>query len=206
VPPALVLYVNSSSSDLPATHMASGSSDLQKTLTLYDVYSISTGAMFSSGFFLLPGIAAAETGPSVILAYLVAGLLILPSMYSMAELSTAMPKAGGTYYFLDRALGPLAGTVGGLGTWLALVFKSAFALIGMGAYLAIYANVPIQPLAAALAVAFGVLNVVGAKESSLLQRVLVTILVGVLGFYAAQGVLSPWMCRMEYMPRSFVVF
>jgi amino acid transporter/mannitol/fructose-specific phosphotransferase system IIA component (Ntr-type) len=111
-------------------------------------------------------------------------------MYSMAELSTAMPKAGGTYYFLDRALGPLAGTVGGLGTWLALVFKSAFALIGMGAYLAIYADVPIKPLAAALAIAFGVLNVVGAKESSWLQRVLVTILVAVLAFYGAQGVLS----------------
>ncbi|PQJ35296.1 amino acid transporter [Salinibacter sp. 10B] len=171
--------------------MASDSS-LKKTLTLYDVYAISTGAMFSSGFFLLPGIAAAETGPSVILAYLVAGLLILPSMYSMAELSTAMPKAGGTYYFLDRALGPLAGTVGGLGTWLALVFKSAFALIGMGAYLAIYANVPIKPLAAALAVAFGVLNIVGAKESSWLQRVLVTVLVAVLAFYAAQGVVSIW--------------
>jgi amino acid transporter/mannitol/fructose-specific phosphotransferase system IIA component (Ntr-type) len=171
--------------------MASGSA-LKKSLTLYDVYAISTGAMFSSGFFLLPGIAAAETGPSVILAYLVAGLLILPSMYSMAELSTAMPKAGGTYYFLDRSLGPLAGTVGGLGTWLALVFKSAFALIGMGAYLAIYADVPIKPLAAALAVAFGVLNVVGAKESSWLQRVLVTVLVAVLVFYGAQGVLSVW--------------
>jgi len=169
--------------------MASGSS-LKKDLTLYDVYAISTGAMFSSGFFLLPGIAAAETGPSVILAYLVAGILILPSMYSMAELSTAMPKAGGTYYFLDRALGPLAGTVGGLGTWLALVFKSAFALIGMGAYLAIYADVPVKPLAAALTVAFGVLNVVGAKESSWLQRILVTVLVGVLAFYAAQGVVS----------------
>jgi len=169
--------------------MASGSS-LKKDLTLYDVYAISTGAMFSSGFFLLPGIAAAETGPSVILAYLVAGILILPSMYSMAELSTAMPKAGGTYYFLDRALGPLAGTVGGVGTWLALVFKSAFALIGMGAYLAIYADVPVKPLAAALTVAFGVLNVVGAKESSWLQRILVTVLVGVLAFYAAQGVFS----------------
>jgi len=172
--------------------MASDASTLQKDLTLYDVYAISTGAMFSSGFFLLPGIAAAETGPSVVLAYFVAGLLILPSMYSMAELSTAMPKAGGTYYFLDRSLGPLAGTVGGLGTWLALVFKSAFALIGMGAYLAIYVDVPIKPLAAALTVAFGVLNIVGAKESSLLQRILVTVLVGVLAFYGAQGVFSLW--------------
>lgn len=186
--------------------MASDSSSLQKDLTLYDVYAISTGAMFSSGFFLLPGIAAAETGPSVILAYFVAGLLILPSMYSMAELSTAMPKAGGTYYFLDRSLGPLAGTVGGLGTWLALVFKSAFALIGMGAYLAIYADVPIKPLAAALTLAFGTINIIGAKESSLLQRILVTVLVAVLGFYAAQGVMSVWGGGSEGVTGEFSPF
>ncbi|NBB74087.1 MAG: amino acid permease [Bacteroidetes bacterium] len=163
---------------------------LEKSLTLFDVYAISTGAMFSSGFFLLPGIAAAETGPSVVLAYLVAGLLILPPMFSMAELSTAMPKAGGAYYFLDRSLGPLAGTVGGLGTWLALVFKSAFALIGMGAYLAIFFDVPIKPLAAALTVAFAALNVFGAKETSGLQRVLVAILVSVLVFYLVQGFIA----------------
>jgi len=166
------------------------SSTLEKNLTLFDVYAISTGAMFSSGFFLLPGIAAAEAGPSAILAYLVAGILILPPMFSMAELATAMPKAGGAYYFLDRSLGPLAGTVGGLGTWLALVFKSAFALIGMGAYLAIFFDVPIKPLAAALTVAFATLNVVGAKETTVLQRVLVTILVAVLVFYLVQGFLA----------------
>lgn len=89
---------------------------LQRTLTLFDVYAISTGAMFSSGFFLLPGLATAKAGPAAILAYFLAGVLVLPAMFSQAELSTAMPKAGGTYYFLDRSLGPMAGTVGGLGT------------------------------------------------------------------------------------------
>ncbi|WP_022836012.1 amino acid permease [Salisaeta longa] len=163
---------------------------LDKNLTLFDVYAISTGAMFSSGFFLLPGIASAETGPSIILAYLVAGLLILPPMFSIAELTTAMPKAGGAYYFLDRSLGPLAGTVGGLGTWLALAFKSAFALIGMGAYLALFVELPIKPLAAALTVAFAVLNIVGAKETSGLQRILVTVLVSVLVFYVVQGLMT----------------
>ena len=170
--------------------MASSSKKLDKSLTLFDVYAISTGAMFSSGFFLLPGLATAEAGPSAILAYLVAGVLIMPSMLSMAELATAMPKSGGTYYFLDRSLGPLAGTVGGLGTWLALVFKSAFALIGMGAYLTIFFDVPIKPLAAALTVAFAVLNVVGAKETSGLQRILVAILVAVLVFFTVQGIVT----------------
>ena len=160
---------------------------LSKELGLFDVYAISTGAMFSSGFFLLPGLAAAQTGPSVAFAYLVSGLFIVPAMFSVAELATAMPRAGGAYYFLDRAFGPLVGTVGGLGTWMALVLKSAFALVGMGAYLAIYVDIPIAPVAVGLTLAFMTINIVGAKETGALQRVLVVTLLAVLGFFIVQG-------------------
>lgn len=160
---------------------------LRKELGLFDVFAISTGAMFSSGFFLLPGLAAAKAGPSVVLAYLIAALLVLPAMLSKAELSTAMPRAGGTYYFLDRSLGPIVGTIGGIGTWIALILKSAFALIGMGAYLALFFDVPMQTLAVSLTVFFTLVNLIGAKESSRLQGVLVIILLGVLTFFLVQG-------------------
>jgi len=161
---------------------------LSKKLTLFDVYAVSTGAMFSSGFFLLPGIAAMETGNSVYLSYLVAGFLILPSMLTVAELATAMPRAGGAYYFLDRSLGPLVGTIGGLGSWIALIFKSAFALIGMGAYLSLYVDVPMLPLALILTVVFGLLNIFGAKETAFLQRLLVSALVVIMGYFLIEGV------------------
>lgn len=160
---------------------------LKKNLTLFDVYAMSTGAMFSSGLFLLPGIAASYTGNSVWLAYLVAGFLILPAMYCMAELSTAMPKAGGTYYFLDRAMGPLMGTIGGLGSWIAVVFKSAFALVGMGAYLGIYLDLPFTVTAILLTIAFGLINIFGAKETTFLQRILVTTLVVILIAFVIAG-------------------
>ncbi|MDR8392194.1 amino acid permease [Aliifodinibius sp. S!AR15-10] len=160
---------------------------LEKQLGLWDVFAISTGAMFSSGFFLLPGIAAAETGPSVFLAYFFAGVLVLPTMFSVSELCTAMPRAGGTYYFIDRSLGPVMGTVGGFGSWLALVLKSAFALIGMGAYIGIFIEVPITLVAVVLTIIFGIINIVGAKESSFLQKVLVAALLGIMFFYIVQG-------------------
>ena len=160
---------------------------LKKNLNLFDVYAISTGAMFSSGLFLLPGIAAGLTGDSVYLAYFLAGFLILPAMYSMAELSTAMPKAGGTYYFLDRSMGPMMGTIGGLGSWVAVVFKSAFALVGMGAYLSLYLDFSFTLLAIILTIAFGVLNIVGAKETNLLQRGLVGSLVVILTAFIIFG-------------------
>ena len=161
---------------------------LKKELGLFDVYVISTGAMISSGFFLLPGLAAMKSGPAVVLAYGIAGILILPAMFSAAELSTAMPKAGGAYYFLDRSLGPMFGTIGGLGTYLALSLKTAFALIGIGAYLTIYLDLPIKIVAIGLTVAFMCFNVFGAKETTGLQRILVSILVAVLSFFLIQGV------------------
>ncbi len=188
--------------DRPATHDATPTrKPMKKELGLWDVYCISTGAMFSSGFFLLPGLATAYAGPSTVLAYLLAGVLMVPAMLSMAELSTALPRAGGTYYFLDRSLGPAAGTVGGLGTWLALVLKSAFALLGMGAYLAITPGLQhllpgdadqqlwtIKALAVALTIAFAAINIFGAKETTVLQGILVSALLAVLSFFVIQGV------------------
>jgi basic amino acid/polyamine antiporter, APA family len=160
---------------------------LEKRLGLVDVYAICTGAMFASGFFLLPGVAAAQAGPAAILAYFISSLLMIPGMLSIAELSSAMPRAAGTYFFIHRSLGPLAGTVGGFGDWLTLTFKSAFALVGMGAYVAIFLDVPIQPIAVALTVAFGALNILGAKETARLQVWLVTILLAIMAFYIVQG-------------------
>ena len=170
--------------------MAAESEDverLEKRLGLIDVYAICTGAMFASGFFLLPGVAAARAGPAVILAYLISSILMIPGMLSMAELASAMPRAGGPYFFIHRSLGPLAGTVGGLGNWLTLVFKSAFALVGMGAYLALFIDVPIQPVAVGLTVAFAALNIFGAKETARLQVWLVVTLLAIMAFYIVQG-------------------
>lgn len=170
---------------------------LKKDLGLFDVFAVSTGAMFSSGFFLLPGLAAAKAGPAVALAYLFAGVLILPAMFSQAELSTALPRAGGAYFFLDRSLGPMVGTIGGLGTYLALTLKTAFALIGIGAYAAFFVELPIKTVAIALTVVFMIVNIVGAKETTALQRILVIILLVVLAFFTVEGMLyvaveQPW--------------
>lgn len=107
---------------------------LVRTLSLPSAIAISIGGMLS-GIFVLPGVAFGITGPSVSLAFLVAGICIIPAVLSKAELATAMPKSGGTYVYIDRAFGPLFGVVSGIGLWLSLLLKSAFSLVGLSAYL-----------------------------------------------------------------------
>jgi amino acid transporter/mannitol/fructose-specific phosphotransferase system IIA component (Ntr-type) len=161
---------------------------LHRELGLRDVYAIATGATLSAGLFLLPGPAAAQAGPAVVLAYLIAAVPMVPAMFSVVELATAMPRAGGAYYFLDRSLGPLAGTIGGLGTWLALVLKTAFALIGMGAYVAVFhPEAPHRLIAGGFAVAFGALNLYGTRRTGSFQLVMVAGLLGILALFIAGG-------------------
>ena len=107
---------------------------LIRTLSLPSAIAISIGGMLS-GIFVLPGVAFGITGPSVSLAFLVAGICIIPAVLSKSELATAMPKSGGSYVYIERAFGPLFGTISGLGLWISLLLKSAFCLVGFGAYL-----------------------------------------------------------------------
>ena len=89
---------------------------LEPTVGLAGTVAIGVSAMLG-GYFVIPGLAAAKTGPSVWLAFLVAAIAVLPAALSKAELATAMPASGGTYIYLARAFGPLAGTISGLGLW-----------------------------------------------------------------------------------------
>ncbi|MEM7008699.1 MAG: APC family permease, partial [Thermodesulfobacteriota bacterium] len=151
---------------------------LKKSLKLLDVYALATGTTLSAGLFLLPGIAAINAGSAITLSYLIAVLPLIPATFCIVELTTAMPKAGGVYYFLDRSMGPLLGTIGGIGTWLAMVLKVAFALIGIGVYLGLFIpELPIVSVAIGIAIALGILNILGADTSGKLQIVLVFLVI-----------------------------
>ena len=180
---------------------ADKSGKLTRSLKFRHVFALSTGAMLSSGLFLLPGIAAAKAGPAAILAYLIAGLLAVPAMLSVSELSTALPKAGGAYYFLERALGPAVGTVAGFGAWISLVLKDAFAMVGMSAYLVLIVDVNSKNLALILIAFFTLLNVVGSKASASLQLVLVSFVIAVIGWYIVDGLFE--IGSKEIVKRAF---
>ena len=153
---------------------------LERRLGLGAVVAISMSAMIGSGIFVLPGLAAHKTGPSIWIAYLLAGLCVLPAALSKSELSTAMPVSGGTYVYIERAFGPLAGTIAGLGLWLSLLFKSSFALVGFAYYMGPIADLPVVPSALTLLVGIIALNINGIKAVSRVQQVVVAVSLGSL--------------------------
>ncbi len=173
--------------------------ELKENLNLLDVFCIATGAMISSGLFLLPGVAFAKAGPAVIVSYVLAGLFCIPTMLSISELSTAMPKAGGGYFYIMRGFGPLFGTIAGLSMWFSLSLKGAFALLGMGTYLSLFTNIPLEVIAVICCLFFIILNLVSVKDAGRIQVVIVIGMLAILLLYVIWGMGSVQMTNISPM-------
>jgi APA family basic amino acid/polyamine antiporter len=170
---------------------------LRKQLGLVDVFSVAAGAMISSGLFVLPALAYAKAGSGIVLSYLFASILVLPSVLAKAELSTAMPRAGGTYFFVERSLGPAWGLFTGLAAWFSLALKSAFAIVGMAVFIEValqtllhdvqLATWLLRTIAVLCCAAFTLLNVLSVRQTGRLQNVLVAVLLTILGLFILFG-------------------
>jgi amino acid transporter/mannitol/fructose-specific phosphotransferase system IIA component (Ntr-type) len=169
---------------------------LEKQLGLLDVFAIATGAMISSGLFVLPAIAYVKAGPAVILSYLFASILIIPSVLAKAELATAMPRSGGDYFYVERSLGSIWGVFTGFAGWFSLALKSAFAIVGIAILVEVVLQmafpVRLQPwhlksIAALCCLAFTVLNTVSVKHTSKFQVFLVAMLLTILALFVFLG-------------------
>jgi len=168
-----------------------GAGELRKELGLLSVFSIAAGAMISSGIFVLPGLAFANAGPAVILSYGLASLFMIPTMFSQAELATAMPRSGGSYFYVERSLGPLVGTVAGFSMWLSLSLKIAFALVGIGAVAAavfpMIGEWGVKGVAIGACIVFATINILGTRHTGRLQGAMVLALLGILLLYVVSA-------------------
>ena len=188
---------------------------LERKLTLSAIIAISIAGMLG-GIFVLPGIAAAKTGSSVWLAFLLAAICILPAVLSKSELATAMPTTGGAYVYIERALGPLMGTISGIGLWISLLLKSSFALVGLSAYLLVLVNIPIvyvKYISLSFLVLIMLLNIFGVKKVGKVQLIIVSlsllslILLLVIGIPSVdKQLLSPFIAKGNMGLASTIAF
>jgi amino acid transporter/nucleotide-binding universal stress UspA family protein len=171
--------------------------ELAKDLGLVSAMTIGIGTMIGAGIFVLPGVAANAAGPVVVVSFVVGGLIAMVNALSVSELGTAMPKAGGGYYYINKSLGPMFGSIAGMGDWMGLAFASAFYCIGFGQYLAVFVGLPtiaflnpIQLGALLAGLVFVAVNYIGAKETGGVQTVIVFLLLTILTAFAVAGFLS----------------
>ncbi len=161
--------------------------ELAQGLGLAEALTIGLGTMVCAGIFVLPGIIIARTGPAALLSFFLGGVVALLCAMSAAEVATGMPKSGGGYYFISRALGPLWGAIIG---WGGLIFASAFYMVGFGEYIHSIIGVNVTISAQVMTLGLIGLNLVGSQAAGRAQNVIVAILMAALLLFTGRGVFS----------------
>jgi amino acid transporter len=177
------------------TSVTDEGTELERSIGLVGGLSIGVGTMIGAGIFVFPGLAAGQAGPAAAGSFAIGAVVALLVALPTSELATAMPKSGGGYYFVSRALGALPGAVVGLSIWLGLVFATAFYLVGFGNYAAAVlaeAGVPVGgrvvvPLGLVSGVLLTALNLVGTENAAKLQNYVVGLLLTILVFFLGYG-------------------
>jgi APA family basic amino acid/polyamine antiporter len=119
---------------------------------------VTIGGVIGMGILRTPGEVAAQLPDRWLFigVWIAGGLYALLGTISVAELGTMLPRSGGFYNFVRRALGPYAGFIVGWSDWLSTCGTTAVVAIVMGEYASeIFPRLAGQSVSIALAVTIG---------------------------------------------------
>ncbi len=105
---------------------------LRRDLGLFDVTMIGVGAMIGTSIFVLIGVATAEVGAAVIIAFALNGIMTIFTASTYAELGSSFPEAGGGYLWAKKGLPHPAGFMSGWLSWFGHTVACSYYSIGFG--------------------------------------------------------------------------
>lgn len=176
--------------------------ELSRSLSEFDITMIGVGAMIGAGIFVLTGIAAGTTGPSLMLAFALNGVVTIFTAMVYAELGSAIPEAGGGYLWVRDALGRSQSFLAGWMSWFSHAVAGSLYALGFGAFAHLLVERagwglpsllgfgPEKWVGVLVALAFLFINFRGASETGLAGNIVTLAKLAVIGLFVGFGLWS----------------
>src|SRR3954467_6918716 len=179
---------------------------LKRAVGLLDLTALGIGAIIGTGIFVIIGEAIGDSGPAIILSFLLAGVTCVFSALSYAELASTIPVSGSAYTYAYATMGELLAWIIGWDLILEYGVSVAAVAVGWGGYLQnlldsvfgislpdAIAQPPgeggtINLPAVVLVLAVTALLVAGVRESARANTVMVVLKLAILVFFIVVGV------------------
>jgi amino acid transporter len=174
------------------------------------------GAMVGAGIFALLGEASSISGSAVYISFILGGVIALFSGYSLGKLGARYPSSGGIIEYLSQAygVGPFVGAMG-IMLFLSAVVSISLIAKAFGNYAITFLpgsyRTPLWQhiFSIGIVVLFVLINLQGAKDVAIWERITVSIkfivlcVLSIAGlFYLQPGLLSP----QHYPPANNIFF
>lgn len=181
----------------------------KKPIGFWSAVSMGIGAMVGAGIFALLGEASAISGSAVYLSFIIGGVIALFSGYSLGKLGARYPSSGGIIEYLTQAFGSgfFTGSMGIMMYFAAVVSLSLIAK-AFGNYAITFLPEQVaHPLwrhvfSIGIIVLFVLINLQGAKDVAIWERITVGIKFLVLTGLSIAGIISlnPERLSSSYYP------
>ena len=163
-------------------------SELKRNLSLFDATALAIGAIVGAGIFVISGVAAGLAGPAVILSIIIAGVVSSFTAYSFVRLSSKFAEEGGPYVYAKNTISRFAGFITGWLWLFANIVAGATVSLGLASYVSsLLPILPIVPIAISSILILVILNIVGIKQSSIFNAVLVILKLSALSLFIVIG-------------------
>ncbi|MFE7420902.1 amino acid permease [Rhodococcus sp. NPDC057529] len=171
----------------------SGTTDpqLQHTLKKRHLSMIAIAGVIGAGLFVGSGVAIRETGPGVLVAYALAGIVVILVMRMLGEMSTANPETGSFSAYADQAIGRWAGfSIGWLYAWFWIIVLGIEATAGAVIMNRWVPDVPQWSWALILMVLLTLTNIASVKSFGEFEFWFASIKVAAIVIFLGLGVLA----------------
>ncbi|MEB7588438.1 amino acid permease [Serratia rubidaea] len=162
---------------------------LKKQLTAGQMSMLAIGGAIGTGLFLGSAYAIQMAGPSVLLSYLIGGVVALLLMGCLAEMTSQHPTSGSFGDYAEFYLSPLWGFLLRYSYWSCVVLAVGTEVTAIGMYMQFwFPDMPAWPWVLLFSAAVVVINLVGVKSFGQVEYVLSTIKVLAIGAFIVIGI------------------
>ena len=108
---------------------------LRRAIGLFDLTALGLGAVIGTGIFVILGEAIGDSGPAIVLSFVLAAVTCAFSALSYSELASSIPVSGSAYTYAYATLGELLAWIIGWDLILEYGVSVAAVAVGWGQYL-----------------------------------------------------------------------
>jgi APA family basic amino acid/polyamine antiporter len=187
---------------LDAVRQSAERQSLHRSLGPVQLTLLGIGGVIGTGIFVLTAEAAQKSGPGMMAAFVIAGLVSACSAFCYAELAAMVPVSGSSYTYTYTVLGEVMAWLVGWALVLEYAVAASAVSVGWSGYVVgLLAHLPhpiivppalaagpyaggvINLLAVAISMAITVLLVIGTRESATVNATLVAVKLVALGAF-----------------------
>ncbi|HEX3039517.1 MAG TPA: amino acid permease [Caproiciproducens sp.] len=142
----------------------------EKGLSAWQLTMMALGTVIGGSFFLGSAVAIHAAGASVLIAYILGGILVYFILYALSEMTVANPDSGSFRTFAAQAFGQGTGFVVGWVYWTGMVLAMSSEATAVSILLqSWFTDISIPFLGSAIIVGVTFLNLLGADKLSKLE-------------------------------------